>query len=128
MNTKKINIITWILQGIISLAFLMAGFLKATTPYAEYVEMMPYATDFSANTIMLIGVLEILGVVGLNLTLIIKKLKIFSPLAALGLAGTMIGAIQVHANRSEPFALQVSFLVILLFIAIVRYKQLKVSK
>ena len=128
MNTKTVNIITWILQGIMSVAFLLAGGMKLATPYSEYVEKMPFAADFSANTILLIGVLEILGVIGLNLPLIIKKLKFFSPLAALGLAGTMIGAIQVHTSRSEPIAMQVAFLVILLFIAIVRYKQLKVSK
>lgn len=128
MNTKSVNIITWILQGILSIAFLMAGGLKIITPYAQYVESMPFAADFSANTIMLIGVLEILGVIGLNLPLIINKLKFFSPLAALGLAGTMIGAVRVHLNRSESIALQVSFLAILLFIAFVRYKQIIGSK
>lgn len=122
MNTKTVNIITWILHGIISAFFLMAGGMKLGTPYAEYIETMPYAADFSANTIKLIGGLEILGVIGLSLPLIIKKLKFFSPLSAIGLAGIMTGAIVVHAGRAEPFAVQAASLLVLLFITFVRFK------
>ncbi len=125
MNKKKVNIIAWVLQSIISIAFLMAGGMKLATPYPEYVEMMPYASDFSSNSIKLIGILEILGVIGLNLPLLIRKLRIFSLLSALGLAGTMIGAIQVHFTRSEPFTFQIALLLILLIIAILRFNQLK---
>ena len=128
MNKKTLNIITWILQGIISVFFLMSGGMKLATPYAEFVETMPYAEDFSANTIMLIGILEILGVIGMSLPLIINKLKFFSPLSAIGLTGTMIGAILVHIGRSEAFAMQSIFLLMLLFIAYVRYKGLNQAK
>ncbi|WP_417602829.1 DoxX family protein [Owenweeksia hongkongensis] len=128
MNSKTINIITWVLQGIMTLVFLMAGGMKVFTPFDQYVETMPYAAKLSAGIIKLIGTLEILGAIGMSLPFWIKKWYFLSPLAALGLAATMIGAIVTHAGRNEPFVMQIAFFAILVIIAFVRNKQIKAAR
>ncbi len=127
MNSKTTNIIIWILQGLMTLAFLMAGAMKIFTPFDQYVETMPYAAELSATIIKLIGTLEILGAIGMNVPFLIKKWHFLSPLAALGLAATMVGAIATHITRNEPYGMQVAFLIILGIVAFVRYKRIQAA-
>ncbi|BDD02940.1 hypothetical protein AUTU_04230 [Aureibacter tunicatorum] len=108
-----------------SLIFVIAAGVKISMSYAEYVQMMPYAKDFPALAIKLIGITEILGVIGLNLPFLMNKFKYLSPMAAFGLALTMIGAVVVHLNNNEPFVMQLVFLGMLSLVGIYRYKQLK---
>ncbi len=128
MNSKTINIIIWVLQGTMTLVFLMAGGSKIFIPFDQYVETMPYAAKLSVGIIKFIGTLEILGAIGMSLPFLIKKWYFLSPLAALGLAATMIGAIVTHAGRNEPLGLQIAFFVILGIIAFVRYKRIKTAE
>ncbi len=52
-----------------------------------------------------IGALELLGAVGLNAPYLVKAVpKLVVPLAAGGLALTMIGAIVTHVGRADPIA------------------------
>ena len=63
------NIILWIVQILLALAFGAAGLMKATKPVDTMVARMAWAADYSPRTIKLIGVVEILGALGLILTL-----------------------------------------------------------
>lgn len=99
MNMK---IVTWIPQILLAAAFLMAGIMKIMVPYAEMLAQMPYVEEFSANTIKLIGLLELLGALGLILPMLFKKLPFLVPASAIGLALTMIVAMLFHINRGEP--------------------------
>ena len=110
------KIVTWVLQGLLSVPFLMAGFMKVTTSYKELMlqENMGWVEDFSPETIRFVGTLEIMAVIGMTLPILIKKYTFFSPLAAIGLVGVMTGAIITHIGRDEPIMFQ-SILIILAF-------------
>jgi uncharacterized membrane protein YphA (DoxX/SURF4 family) len=108
------KIVIWIVQILVALAFLSAGLMKLITPYPDLISdpNMAWAGDFSATQIKLIAVLEILGVLGLVLPMIIKKFKALVPIAAFGLALTMVGAIITHIGRDEPIAVNLVLLVL----------------
>ncbi|PCH99185.1 MAG: hypothetical protein COB85_00510 [Bacteroidetes bacterium] len=97
------NIVTWVIQGLLSVGMLLPGLMKTMMPYEELVSdpNMGWAGDFSPMQIMIIGALEILGVIGLNLPFLLKKYKKVVPIASAGLALTMIGAIVTHVGRGE---------------------------
>lgn len=95
------DIALWIVQVLLALAFGMVGYMKLATPKAKAAEMMPYVNDFTQNQLYLIGILEIAGAVGVILPALTKILPILTPIAALGLGLTMIGAAYTHLRRKE---------------------------
>jgi len=96
------DIVLWILAGVLALAFAGAGFLKLTTPREALIEKgMAWANDFSAQGVRAIGAIEVVGAVGLILPGALDIAPVLTPLAALGLALTMAGAVVVHLRRGE---------------------------
>ena len=96
------NIALWIVQGLLAVAFIMAGFMKSTQPKDEIREKgMAYVDDFSQGQMRTIGILEVLGSLGLILPALTNILPILTPLAAAGLALTMVGAAITHIRRGE---------------------------
>jgi uncharacterized membrane protein YphA (DoxX/SURF4 family) len=111
-----VNLVLWIVQILLALAFGMAGFMKATKPVDTLVARMAWAADYSPRTIKLIGVVEILGALGLILPQLTGIAPVLTPIAAIGLAIVMVLAIGVHLRRREyPVVL---FNVILLALSI----------
>ncbi|WP_420643045.1 DoxX family protein [Candidatus Leptofilum sp.] len=51
------NIALWIAQGLLAVAFLMAGGMKVMQPKEKLAENMAWVEDFLANTIKGIGCL-----------------------------------------------------------------------
>lgn len=98
------KIVKIIVQVLLALVFLMVGFMKASTPYDEMIvtEGMTWAADFSANTILIIGIAEVLIGSSLILPLLLKKWHILIPVAALLIVTIMIGATYTHIGREEP--------------------------
>ncbi|MFT4803938.1 MAG: hypothetical protein ACI9YE_001135 [Psychroserpens sp.] len=78
---------------------------------------MGWAEDFSATQITIIGILETLGGLGLILPMVLKKFPFLIPLAALGLALVMIGAIVTHIGREEPIIINLVLLLLNLTVA-----------
>lgn len=113
---KKIILIVQILAA---LAFIMTGMMKIFTPYEDLVlmENMGWAQDFTGTQITIIGILETLGGLGLLLPLVLKKLISLIPLAALGLALVMVGAIVTHIGRDEPVIVNLVLLLLTLSVA-----------
>ena len=95
------NTTLWVIQIVLALAFLAAGAGKLTQPREKLVERMAWAEDFSPGTIKLIGAVEVLGAVGLVLPALTGVLVWLTPLAAAGLAVTMVLAAVVHVRRGE---------------------------
>jgi uncharacterized membrane protein len=100
-----VNIVLWILQGLLAAAFLMAGIMHATQPKAKLVARLPWAEDFSPPTLRFIGTAEMLGALGLILPAATGILPWLTPLAATGLAVIMVLAAATHARRKEPQAI-----------------------
>lgn len=127
MESKALNITAGVLQGLLSVGLGMPGIMKIITPYESLVAdpNMAWAADFSPLQIQVIAVLEILGVIGLNLPYLLKKFKKLVPISAAGLALTMIGAIVTHAGRGENFIPPLVLLLVSLFVAYARKDLLK---
>ena len=95
------NIALWIVQAVLALAFGMAGVMKLTQPKEKLAAQMGWVEDFAPTTVKLIGGLELLGAIGLILPLLTGILPWLTPLAAVGLVLTMIGAMLTHLRRHE---------------------------
>ncbi len=115
------NIALWIVQILLALAFAAAGFMKVTQPIANLSKNMGgWVDDFGPRYVRLIGTLEILGAIGLILPAVTHILPWLTPVAAIGLALTMIGAMITHGRRNE-FPNMVPSFVLLLLVAFVIY-------
>ena len=95
--------LTWTLQIVLALAFAAAGFIKVTTPRAGLMANgMAWVEDFSDLQVQLIGAAEIAGAIGLILPVATGIAPVLTPLAGVGLALIMGGAVMTHLQRSEP--------------------------
>jgi uncharacterized membrane protein YphA (DoxX/SURF4 family) len=119
------SIALWALQIILALIFLGAALTKLKDDRLVYAATRPpmtsYAEDLSDSTYKTIGVLELLAAIGLILPWATGILPVLTPLAALGLAATMVGAIVVHARRKEPFVINLVLLAACLIVAVGRF-------
>ena len=122
---KVKNVFIGIAQGLLSIAMLGSGLMKIMTPYEEIAAQMTWAQNVSSSIVILIGVLEVLGVVGMNLPYLLKKYKKLIPIAAGGLALTMFGAVLTHMFIGENF---IAALLLLAIASYVTYSRLHLLK
>lgn len=98
---QVLNISLWIAQILLGLMFLMAGFMKSTTPIDQLAVDVPWAKDIPEWLVRFIGISEFLGAVGLLLPSILRIKPKLTPIAAVGLVTVMVLAIIFHISRSE---------------------------
>ena len=93
----------WVVQGLLAVAFLGAGAMKLSQPKKKLAENMSWVEDFSQPAVRLIGAVEVLGAIGLVLT--------------------MVGAALTHLRRKEygNIAVNVVLLVLAAFVAYGRF-------
>ena len=114
------NVFLWIVQGVLSAMFFMAGTMKLTRPKAELNEKVgDWVETLSDSTLKSIGLLEVMGALGLILPLALNILPVLTPLAAVGLAMTMIGAMALHIKRSERDKVIMNAILLLFLLVIV---------
>ena len=111
-----------VIQVLLGLLLTVGGLLKLTLPYAKYTNMsgVAWSKEFKPEHIRLIGVLEVSGGVGLIVPLFLHSLTMLTPLAAVGIALYMSGAMATHLRRSEyphMVGILMFFLVPALFVA-----------
>jgi len=95
------NVVLWIVAGVLAAAFLAAGLMKVVQPKEKLAANMAWVEDFSAGQVKLIGLAEVLGALGVILPAATGIAPILTPIAATGLAVTMVGAIVTHVRRGE---------------------------
>lgn len=113
------NIVLWVVQILLALVFAMAGIMKATQPFEKLAERMKWAKGVGPRGVRLIGVLEILGAIGLILPAVTGILPWLTPVAAIGLVLTMIGAMFTHGRRGEFSNMGFNLVLLLLAVFIV---------
>lgn len=115
------NIVLWIIAGLLAVFFLAAGMRKLISPYAKLTAdpRMAWARQFSPNMVKTIGALEVLAAVGLILPAALDIVPVLVPLAATGLALIMVGAAVTHIRRNErqPVVINVVLLVLAVVVA-----------
>lgn len=94
----------FIVAGLTALVFIAAGTMKTLRPKDTLAAAgMTYVEDFTGWQVKLIGLAEVLGGIGLILPMALNIAPVLSPIAGVGLAIVMIGAIAVHVRRKEKF-------------------------
>ncbi len=92
----------WVVQVALALAFLVAGYSHAFDfDRAARRPPMAWMHAVGQDRMRVIGILEILGAIGLVVPAASQVLPWLTPLAALGLALVMVGAIVLHIQRRE---------------------------
>ncbi len=117
------NSLLWILQGLLALVFLITGAIKIIRPKEQLVAQMGWVEEVSQPVVRLIGFVEILGAVGLILPSLTGIMPWLTPLAAAGLALTMVGAALTNYRRKElpMIGLNSVLLVMILIVAVGRF-------
>ena len=111
------NVVLWIVAGVLAVAFLASGLMKLAQPKKKIVDSgMGWAEDFSDGAVKGIGALEVLGALGLILPAVFDVATVLVPIAAVGLALIMLGAAVTHARRKESQMVVVN--VVLLALAV----------
>ncbi|HEY7176948.1 MAG TPA: DoxX family protein [Micromonosporaceae bacterium] len=115
------NVVAWVLQIILALVFLAAGATKVSQPKEKLQPRMGWVESFAPGHVKLLATAELLGAIGLVLPWATGIARVLTPLAAVGLAVVMAGAVVVHARRKEPWYAQFVFLVACVVVAAVRF-------
>jgi uncharacterized membrane protein YphA (DoxX/SURF4 family) len=108
-------------QLLLAAIFVATGLTKLTQPRAKLAAgPMGWAADVNDVEFRTVGLLEVLGALGLVLPRAFGIAQLLTPLAAVGLALTMIGAITTHVRMGETdrLAVPIVLLVLSVFIAI----------
>jgi uncharacterized membrane protein YphA (DoxX/SURF4 family) len=114
----------WTAQVLLAAIFLATGLTKLTQPRAQMAAgPMGWAADVSDVEFRAVGLLEVLGALGLVLPGALGIATLLTPLAAVGLALTMIGAIATHVRMGETdrLAVPIVLLALTLFVAVERF-------
>ncbi|WP_182378718.1 DoxX family protein [Nocardioides sp. WS12] len=118
------NVVVWIVSGLLAALFLMAGTMKLAKSKEQILAdpKMGWAEDFSPGMLKVIGAAEVAGGLGLILPGAFDIATWLVPAAAIGLAVTMAGAALTHARRSEwsSAVFTVVLLALAVFVAIER--------
>jgi uncharacterized membrane protein YphA (DoxX/SURF4 family) len=113
------NIVLWIVQALLALAFLGAGILKATQPLDKLKVQMKWVEHSAVWFVRFVGIVEILGALGLILPALTHILSWLTPTAAVGLVLTMIGAAYVHIKEKDFKGLSAPIVLLILSLLIV---------
>lgn len=96
-TARTMNRILWVAQGLLALTLMWAGFMKIAQP-----EELPFPwLKDNTQLVVITGVIDILGGVGIVLPALLRiqpKLTIF---AAYGIIALMISASIFHVSRGE---------------------------
>ncbi|WP_323959536.1 DoxX family protein [Arthrobacter sp. JZ12] len=84
------EIVLWIVGGLLAAVFLAAGLMKITQPKGKLESSQGWVEDFSPGAVKAIGVVEVLGALGLILPAVTGIAPILVPVAATGLALLMV--------------------------------------
>ncbi|MGH3759356.1 DoxX family protein [Actinophytocola sp.] len=97
------NLALWIVAGLLAVAYFVGGSLKLIIPKEKIATVRGggWVEDFSAGSVKSIGALEVLGAVGLILPAALDIVPVLVPVAALGLATIMVGAVITRIRRRE---------------------------
>ncbi len=121
------NIVLWVIQILIGALFLFAGVVKFVTPIEKMTAGMK--VPIPGSLLLFIGVVEVLGGLGLILPSLLKVKPILTPLAAIGLAIIMVGAVGITLAGGDvaPAITPLAVGLLCVFVAYGRWKTKPVS-
>ncbi|SEB25685.1 MULTISPECIES: DoxX family protein [unclassified Mycobacterium] len=114
------NTALWIVAGVLAFVFAGSGVMKLVLSKEKLVAQgLGGLDDVDPNAIRGIGAAEVAGAIVLIVPPLVHILPVLTPLAAVGLAAVMVGAIVTHGRRKEypNVAVNVVLLGLALFVA-----------
>ena len=122
------NILLWIAQGLLAIAFLMGGSFVLFQPAEAIAGKMSFVNHYSVIMVKFISACEVLGAIGLILPSAFRIKPWLTPLAALGLAVIMLLATNYHFNHGEAGEVPMTIILglIAVFIAWGRWKKVPI--
>lgn len=109
--SKGLNRVLWVIQGLLALTFIWAGFMKLTNP-----EQLPYPwIKDNPNLVTLAGIVDLLGGIGIVLPMLLNIKPRLTVYAAYGIVLLMLIASAFHISRGETK--DIGFNVLLLLLA-----------
>jgi DoxX-like protein len=95
------NVVLWILAGLLAVAMLGAGSLKLITPKDGLAAKGMELGELPAGAIKAIGALEVLGGIGLVVPALVHVAPVLVAWAAVGVGVLMACAVVFHLRRKE---------------------------
>lgn len=116
-----LNLILWLLQILLALAFLAHGWMFLFPPANLVVQLN---ASIAPGLRLFIGVAEVLAAIGLTVPGLTRRSPWLVPWAAAGLATVMISATGFHLMRGETSSALITavLLALTLFVAYMRWK------
>ncbi|GIG65193.1 DoxX family protein [Phytomonospora endophytica] len=115
------NIALWIAAGVLAAVLLSSGLLKLVTPHAKMAASRSgeWAGAVAPGAVKALGAVEVLGAIGLILPALLDIAPVLVPVAAVGAALLLIGAMVLHLRRREtvPAFATLLYLAVALFVA-----------
>jgi len=93
------NVILWVVQCLLAVAYLLAGVPKASLPIKALSKRVGWIGAVPAALVRFIGVAELLGAIGLILPMLTGILPWLTVAAAMGLAVLQVCATLFHISR-----------------------------
>ncbi|KAA9154670.1 DoxX family protein [Amycolatopsis acidicola] len=109
------NLALWIIAGLLAATFLASGVLKLTQSQEKLAAAAPFG---GAGLMRLVGVLEILATAGLILPAALGIAEVLVPVAAVGAAVLMAGAVTFHLRRREAQGVVVTLVLLALAVVV----------
>lgn len=104
----------WAAQAVLSLAYIVIGVIKLTTPIAKLAAAMPWTGQLPEAFVRTIGIIDIAGGVGILLPALTRIQPRLTVAAALGCTVLQVLAIAFHTSRGETMVLPLNFVLITL--------------
>ena len=98
------NVALWIVTALLAVAYLASGggkLILSKERIAAFGASARWVEDFTPRSVKAIGALEVLGAAGLVLPAALDIAPVLVPLAAVGLAMIMVGAVITRIRRHE---------------------------
>jgi uncharacterized membrane protein YphA (DoxX/SURF4 family) len=126
---RGLKIGLWVVQVLLALFFLMAGFNHGIRPIAEAAKTSPWIMGIPAGLARFIGFAELAGAAGLILPAALRIKPLLTPLAAVGLAIIMALAVPFHVMRGEANVIGMHLVVVALsaFVAWGRFRKAPIA-
>jgi multisubunit Na+/H+ antiporter MnhG subunit len=118
MNTKIINILLWVAQGIVAAMFFFAFYAKLLQPAEETAKMMPWVAEQPALA-TIAGIADLLGALGLILPAALRIQPKLTTLAAYGGVLLMLAGTAFHLMRGEAEVIGLNIILIALLVFII---------
>ncbi|TCP28683.1 DoxX-like protein [Tenacibaculum skagerrakense] len=123
-QSKALNVLLWISQGLIALTLIWAAYAKLLQPIEETAKMLPWALD-NPKLLTFTGIIDLLGGIGIILPAALKTQPKLSVYAAYGTIALMIAASIFHISRGESslIGMNIFFLILAMFVVWGRTKK-----